>query len=427
MKRHLRLAMTILSIVILSFFLFSCSKKAKLTALNTGTAISSITSTATSTGATITWATSTAASSQVAYGTTTSFGTLTTEKDTGASMSRSHSVTLPGLHSGTKYYYKVISKDSSQNTSQADSDSSGDSLTFTTTATGPVISAVTPTPTTNSATITWTTDVPSTSKVFYGTTNTFGSSQPENTTLTTSHSVTLPSLTTGVTYYYYVYSKNAAGNASTLGDDGSKSFSTSSVATGTTFYLYIDDIQLEGTGTPYVMYDDKITDGTFTMGTNNIAYMGSPNNGADNIASIDTACTDSPHSGTKCIKVTMNDSAAAWWAGNYFLGTGTWRVSFAGTETIPNLSGPTGAVKLTCWAKISNNKTPSKLKIGIGDDSGKNNSVPSVDSVPGSNVGSAKLAISDTWTKLELSLGSNPNLTSVNGVFYWAIDSADLP
>jgi len=79
-----------------------------------------------STGAVITWTTNTASSSQVAYGTTTSYGTLS---PLNSALVTSHSVTLSGLTPSTTYHYQVQSKDSSGNLSV-----SGDN-TFTTLAT----------------------------------------------------------------------------------------------------------------------------------------------------------------------------------------------------------------------------------------------------------------------------------------------------
>lgn len=69
--------------------------------------------------------------------------------------------------------------------------------------------------TATSATITWTTNQPATSQVEYGTTTSYGSSTPINTTLKTSHSLTLTGLAGNTTYYYRVKSKNAQGQTTT--------------------------------------------------------------------------------------------------------------------------------------------------------------------------------------------------------------------
>lgn len=64
----------------------------------------------TTTGATVTWTTDVAATSQVEYGTTTSYGSLSTLNST---LVTSHSQALTGLTAGTLYHYRVHSKNSS--------------------------------------------------------------------------------------------------------------------------------------------------------------------------------------------------------------------------------------------------------------------------------------------------------------------------
>ena len=82
----------------------------------------------------------------------------------------------------------------------------------------PVISNVHTTPNPTTATVTWTTDVPTDSQVQYGTTNAYGSSSALNSTLVTSHSVKLSGLTRLTTYHYRVLSRNSAGTLAVSGD-----------------------------------------------------------------------------------------------------------------------------------------------------------------------------------------------------------------
>ena len=77
--------------------------------------ISSITATPASTTASITWTTDELASSRVEYGTTISYGTLTTETDTSPRV-LSHAVNLSPLTACTLYHYRVISTDAASNT-----------------------------------------------------------------------------------------------------------------------------------------------------------------------------------------------------------------------------------------------------------------------------------------------------------------------
>ena len=156
----------------------------------------------TDTSATITWNTDTAADSQVEYGTTTSYGS----QQSNASQVTSHSMTLTGLTPKTLYHYRVRS-------SNANGSSVSGDYTFTTGG-APVISNVQASNVTStSATITWTTDVASDSKVNYGTTTSYGSQQ-SNASQVTSHSITLTGLTPGTTYHYQCVSANAYGQVS---------------------------------------------------------------------------------------------------------------------------------------------------------------------------------------------------------------------
>jgi hypothetical protein len=66
----------------------------------------------TSTGATITWATDEPATSQVEYGTSNTYGTVTATQTT---LGTPHEVTLPQLTAGTTYHYRVSSQDAAGN------------------------------------------------------------------------------------------------------------------------------------------------------------------------------------------------------------------------------------------------------------------------------------------------------------------------
>ncbi len=80
----------------------------------------------------------------------------------------------------------------------------------------PVISGVTATGiTATSATISWTTDQASSSQVNYGISTAYGSQSALNSTLTTSHSVTLTGLTPGTTYDFDVVSANSSNASAT--------------------------------------------------------------------------------------------------------------------------------------------------------------------------------------------------------------------
>lgn len=174
----------------------------------------------TQTGATITWSLSANATGVVDYGLTSAYGQSTTP-ETSFNYS-THSQTLSNLTPNTLYHYRVRS------TSQAGSSVTSPDASFTTTGsitpppppplgdtTAPVLSGITTAGiTTNSVTITWTTDEAATSQVEYGITLP-GTLSSVDTVLKTTHSTTLSGLSPNTTYSYRVISRDAASNTAT--------------------------------------------------------------------------------------------------------------------------------------------------------------------------------------------------------------------
>ncbi|MCC6485325.1 MAG: carboxypeptidase regulatory-like domain-containing protein [Armatimonadetes bacterium] len=148
--------------------------------------------------ATISWTTNVASSSVVEYGTTVAYG----QSGSSPGDTTSHSVTLTGLQANAPYHFRVRSEKTGY-TSALSADS-----TFQTAAgpvvhitSGPTVASIT----TNSATVNWTTDVPSTSQVNYGLTASYGQSRTVGG-LVTSHSVPVTGLQSGLTYHFQVVS-----------------------------------------------------------------------------------------------------------------------------------------------------------------------------------------------------------------------------
>src|SRR5580704_12531471 len=77
-------------------------------------------------------------------------------------------------------------------------------------STAPKISNVAGSPGSNTATVTWTTDNPSDSKVYYGATTCYDYSATDSTA-TTNHSVSLSGLTANTVYHFYVSSTSSGG------------------------------------------------------------------------------------------------------------------------------------------------------------------------------------------------------------------------
>ncbi|MHA1613783.1 MAG: fibronectin type III domain-containing protein, partial [Candidatus Thorarchaeota archaeon] len=163
------------------------------------------------TSALISWTTNENSDSLIDYGTTTDYGLVA---GTTATSTTSHSVQLTNLSPGTTYHFKVRSKDSAGNIAES-SDNTFDTLPDTT---PPTISNVqAPVVDRNSATITWLTDEPATSKVEYATGSDLSNSTTtsEVTDLRKEHSVIISNLLSETTYYYRVISKDSSGNLAT--------------------------------------------------------------------------------------------------------------------------------------------------------------------------------------------------------------------
>ncbi len=174
-------------------------------------------------GVSINWTTGEGATTQVEYGTTTSYGS---SSPLYSSLITSHTVSLSSLSASTTYHYRVKSQDAAGNLA-----TSGD-YTFTTPAppdtTVPVISGIsTGNITSADATVTWTTNEASTSRVEYGTSTNYGSFSNPDSNLVTSHTVTLSGLTPNTVYYFRVLSSDQAGNQ---GISAGSNFTTQNVA-----------------------------------------------------------------------------------------------------------------------------------------------------------------------------------------------------
>lgn len=156
----------------------------------------------TNTGATITWTTDQASTSQVDYGLNASYGSSTTLNSSNIT---SHSQAISGLAPLTPYHYRVRSANSNGTTNSGD-------YTFTTNGPPTISNVAVSNITATTATITWSTNALSDSRVNYGLTNAYGS-QSTNATNVTSHTVTLSSLTPSAEYHYQCVSVNAYGTA----------------------------------------------------------------------------------------------------------------------------------------------------------------------------------------------------------------------
>lgn len=178
-----------------------------------GPAISLVAAAPAAVSTTITWTTDSPATSRVDYGTT---ATALTSVASDSALVTSHTLTISGLTPATTYFYRVTSVNAASASSTSPPAASAAASFTTITNTPPVITAVTALPNlTGTATIEWTTDKPTTSRVDYGTTAGGLSSSTTDSSLVTSHAIQLTGLTQDATYYYRVTSVDAASNSTT--------------------------------------------------------------------------------------------------------------------------------------------------------------------------------------------------------------------
>lgn len=221
--------------------------------------------------ATITWTTHDNASSQVEHGLTTAYGSMTPLDETAVT---AHVVPLSGLAANTLYHFRVISTNSYGTTTSGD-------FTFTTNG-PPTVGNVQASPTSDGATITWTTNAPATSQLRYGLTAAYGSETTLDPANVTSHSVVLSGLSPTTLYHYQVVSGNAYGSAesddftvTTAGAPGISGVNANGItASGATIVWTTDvpaDSQVEyGTTTGYgsssALYPAMVTAHSVSLG-----------------------------------------------------------------------------------------------------------------------------------------------------------------
>lgn len=165
----------------------------------------------------ISWDTNERASAQVFLSTTTpvqktASGTLTQSAN---AFTRDHAFTFSGLASGTTYHGIIVVTDKLGN------ERASAEFSFTTTVipdtVAPIISVMSTSTGSSTATVTWTTNEPATGQLYVATTSGFGIGDSgvlttSVSTLSTSHALTMTGLSTSTTYFARIASKDAANN-----------------------------------------------------------------------------------------------------------------------------------------------------------------------------------------------------------------------
>jgi len=166
-----------------------------------------------STTATVAWSTTTPATSQVEYGPTGDYGEAT---DVSTDLVTDHVVVLDGLTPDATYHFRVRSTDAhGQQVISPDG-------VFVTHAPGLPEALVIYIPSVgavgwNSARVNWLTNLPSSSRVEYGTTPAYGAAVTDGA-LRVTHSVVLPDLEEETLYHFRILSTTAGGTTATTSD-----------------------------------------------------------------------------------------------------------------------------------------------------------------------------------------------------------------
>jgi hypothetical protein len=148
---------------------------------------------------------------------------------------------------------------------------------------------------------------------------------------TTGATVTLPT-TLGV-YRVYVYISDGKGAG----------------AEANVPVMDANPIETTAVTLPYVVYADGVKADFSPIGG---YYQGGGCNQA-----IDQACTDNPHSGATCTKVTIT-GGGGWWGREWQNPEGNWGTVKGGFDF-------TGATKLTFWARGANGGETVNLGVGV--------------------------------------------------------------
>jgi len=145
----------------------------------------------------------------------------------------------------------------------------------------PVISGVSASTTSDSATVTWTTDEPATSRVDYGLDTNYDS-YVSSDSFVTSHSLEITGLSSSTTYYFSVTSTDSTGNSASSGD---YTFETTAPPTLESIEVTPVDSSIEEGSNQQFTATGHYSDGSSSDITNSVTWTSTD----DTIATIDSS------------------------------------------------------------------------------------------------------------------------------------------
>jgi hypothetical protein len=164
----------------------------------------------TASSAVISWNTDKTATTHIEYGTTSAYGTVIHDN----ALTMTHTKTLNGLAANTIYHFRVSSTDSNGNVTTSND------RTFTTkTSRDPVVSnIVLNTTSSTSVIISWQTNRPTASSLFWATTtpvDTATANKATDTTLRSNHAFVISGLSANTTYHYMIEATDSENSKTT--------------------------------------------------------------------------------------------------------------------------------------------------------------------------------------------------------------------
>ncbi len=194
--------------------------------------------------ATINWSTNETTTGRIYYGTTSPvIPSLMPSVSDGIS-SANHSVTLSNLSANTTYYFIIDARDSVGRATVSAQQSFTTNGTTSSDLNAPIVSSISASSSSNStAAVSWMTDEPASSKVYYSVSpsvNVGSATFASTSGFTTNHSVSLLSLSSNTRYYYVIESTDLSGNMTRSSEQsfmtGTPSDNTMPVISSTSIY-----------------------------------------------------------------------------------------------------------------------------------------------------------------------------------------------
>ena len=221
--------------------------------------------------------------------------------------------------------------------------------------------------TTSSSQIVWATNVPANSSVDYGTTTAYGSSTPVDSTMVTSHQMTLSGLAAGTTYYYQVNSTDNKGNN---GHGGNKFKSAGFTLSGTITPTAAGNgatVALSGPASASATADSSgnyafagLANGSYMVTPNHTGYAFTPGNqsamvNGTNVSGVNFTATAAPVMPTITTQPASQTVTAGQAASFSVAATGTAPLSYQWNRNGAVISGATSSSYTTPVTTSSDN------------------------------------------------------------------------